>query len=164
MTASVLIALRITPLVSSTSLRRLVANMYQMHAFHPWLQLIGHDSPSFGDDLSLWLPEMVKRSLTDLGISFIVGVSSGGLNLYVRTAGQAWGWYAASFAFTLAHLIFSQEALRQLEGAGNVEAGKQENAKALRKWLRMNKVRFFVSELPAFITAIMAVLLSLDAV
>jgi hypothetical protein len=132
-----------------------------MHAFHPWVRLDEQKGSAFGQDLPLWLPDMVGRCIVD--ISFVAGVCSGGLNLYFRTESQAWVWYAASLGFTMAHLVFSKEALRQLKSAWNVHAERQTNLDSLQKWLRMNKIRFWMSEVPAFITAVMAVLLSLEA-
>lgn len=134
-----------------------------MHAFHAWVEPIAHTRTSFGDDLPLWLPGMVQRSIVDLAISFTVGTCAGGTNLYFRTPGQAWHWYAANLVFTLAHLIFSKEALRQLDGASKLDVSRRDNIMALQKWLRMNKIRFMISELPAFCTALVAVLLSVDA-
>lgn len=107
---------------------------------------------------------MINRSIIDLAVSFSLGVLSGALNLFIPTEGQAWYLYAASLGFTLAHLIFSKEALRQLEFAGKMEGAGQENVKALEKWLQMNMIRFLISELPAFFTALAAVTLSLEAV
>jgi hypothetical protein len=138
--------------------------MYQMHAFYAWVEPVPHTRTNFGEDLPLWLPGMMKRSIVDLAISFTIGTCAGGTNLYFRTPGQAWHWYAASFVFTSAHLVFSKEALRQLEFASKVDVSLQDNVMALRKWLRMNKIRFVTSELPAFCTALVAVLMSIDTV
>ncbi|KAF2132469.1 hypothetical protein P153DRAFT_382094 [Dothidotthia symphoricarpi CBS 119687] len=137
--------------------------MYQMHAFYPWLQPTTYREQFLGQALPYWLPSMVNRSLVDLTFSFTLGVCTGVLNLYVRTESQAWYWYAASLSFTLAHLVFSREALHRLQAAGRVEGAGQENLKALEKWLRMNKIRFLISEVPAFVTSLVAVFISLEA-
>ncbi|KAF2874836.1 hypothetical protein BDV95DRAFT_300009 [Massariosphaeria phaeospora] len=157
---SLVTLVRVGPLVFSTAL--LVSNLWQKHAFHAWLH---PDSPAPSNVLPKWHIRFTSSSIIDLGVQFVAGLVFGAANLYIRTEGDtvARKWYGASLAFTLAHVVFSKQAIDGLRAAQKVEGAGKPNLVALEKWLAVNRVRFYVSEVPALVAAVMAVGLSLQA-
>ncbi|KAL1966324.1 hypothetical protein VTN77DRAFT_4677 [Rasamsonia byssochlamydoides] len=150
--------LRVAPVVTSTSL--LIANLDQVFTFQAWLQP-SLPSPANGKVLPYWYDPWYNRSVPMLGVLVLLSIGGGVGNLTVGASGldnTTWRLYSASLACTLAHGLFSTLALEQIRNISKKENAGEGNLTGLRKWLVVNRYRFIVSEIPAFIAAVLAVI------
>lgn len=78
--------------------------------------------------------------------------------MYIRTEGDdlARKWYAANFVFAFLHMIPAGKAYEKLKLIWDRDGNGKSNLKAVEGWLAVNAVRSWTSDIPAFISAVIA--------
>ncbi|CZR58353.1 uncharacterized protein PAC_08245 [Phialocephala subalpina] len=146
--------LRVTTLVASTAL--LTCNMDQVFIFRAWI------SPtipaSHGKVAPHWYRSFLDQLLAPLSGYLLVSLVSAAANVYIRTEGDdlARKWYAANFVFAILHMAPAVKAYEQIKLIWDRDGDGKSNLKGMKGWLAVNTVRAWISDIPAFVCALIA--------
>ena len=121
--------------------------------------------------LPAWFTNWIPGSAITIVTGFSLGIGGGVANLSMAESGPAslalgvgaqW-WYRLALFFTIAHLLFAPWALELLDATAD---GKGEGGacRQLEKWLYMHVWRMAVSDVPAFVCCVIAVVEGLNGV
>jgi len=108
--------------------------------------------------LPLWYQALFLPQVTQLGVIYATGIATS-LRLSLVLAEsypQASSWYLWTAVATAAHSVFTHWAWEGLKGFSDDKASPDRNEAALRGWLRVSLVRLVVTEIPAWLCAVLA--------
>jgi len=146
-------------LAPTKSIFRLIANVDQVLVFRAWLAppIAPHAKAA-----SHWYTFFSNRLLKILVGIYLFAICSTIANVYTRTTGDeaARKWYTANLAFTIFHMLPSPKILDNLTIIKNIDGDGRTNLKGMEKWLAINTVRLLISDIPAFVSAVIATALT----
>jgi len=89
---------------------------------------------------------------------YLALIFSAAANVYIRIEGDeaARRWYALNLVFTLLHLVPAGKEYANLTSIRNRGGDGITSLKGMERWLAVNTVRFWTSDFPAFLSALIA--------
>lgn len=161
---SPLVALRITPLISTT------CTLLYARDQDFFLRLFNHPA-SHRAKSRPFLPSY-WQAFFRRGIYLVVGCLgatfwSSLANLYVRRpmlhARGSFGWYAAAAGLAVGHLLFVPAVAPSVKAIWNAEKEGTDANMALDEWLGVNRLRMWTVDLAAWVACVVAVTRTLEA-
>ncbi|KAF2268643.1 hypothetical protein CC78DRAFT_612920 [Lojkania enalia] len=155
MPLSAFATLQLAPLIASTCL--LISNLDQVSVWSAWITPKIPFSIKGGSISPIWCKTWFWIVFNYLLPIYIISLSSTAINIYYLTPSDAArSWFITSFIFTALHLVFAPRVNVEVKIIMNEKLDGRPNLKAIEEWLRLNRIRFWTTDIPAFVTTLIA--------